>query len=306
MEAIPSNIDKIIGDLPNEDEPILSSNLADLTNMNSIEQALFERTWPGTSLERRRKIISLLVELAEENFELNFDSIFKSCLRDKDAEIRSKAIEGLWENEEPSLINPLIRMLNEDSSETVRASAATALGKFALLAEVNKLRPAYAERIKQALLAIIADKNKPAEIWRRALESAAPFTIPQITDAINEAYQSNDPRFKTSAIFAMGKNCNSSWLPILLQELNNENVENRYEAVGACGEIGDKNAVPELIKLTKDTDIEVRLASIQALGKIGGPKSKQCLMRYLDNPDDTLSEAAEQALRQLDAEEDSF
>ncbi|MBA7574216.1 hypothetical protein ES708_16018 [subsurface metagenome] len=88
--------------------------------------------------------------------------------------MRSKAIEGLWESEETSLINPLINLLEHDSSEKVQAVAATALGKFAMLAEHEKLRSSHSSKIRQALLSVIEDSSKPAEVRRRALEAAAP------------------------------------------------------------------------------------------------------------------------------------
>lgn len=131
---MPSPIEETIADLVNSDKPLLSSKLAKLSNLNPEELGVLERVWATIEPKRRRQIVSRLVELAEDDFELNFDSIFKNCLRDQDAEVRSKAIEGLWENEEPSLINPLINLLGQDSSEKVQAAAATALGKFVMLA----------------------------------------------------------------------------------------------------------------------------------------------------------------------------
>jgi len=245
-----------------------------------------------------------LVELAEDDFELNFDSIFKNCLGDQDAEVRSKAIEGLWENEEPSLINPLINLLEQDSSEKVQAAAATALGKFAMLAEHRKLRSCHVSKVCQALLTTFSDKSKPIEVKRRALEAAAPINLPRVEGAIMKAYQSSNPKLKVSSIYAMGKSCNRSWLPILVKELGNTDTEVRYKVAGACGEIGEEEAAPHLIELVNDPSTEVQLAVIQALGKIGSTEAKNCLEECLDNPSEAIQEAAEQALRQLEVGED--
>jgi len=245
-----------------------------------------------------------LVELAEDNFELDFDEIFKGRLKDEDAEVRSKAIEGLWENEESSLIEPLIELLEKDSSEEVQAVAATALGKFALLAELEKLRPNHKARISKSLLAVINDQGKPVEVRRRALEAASPLTLLQLKKAIAEAYQSDDNKFKISALFAMGKSGNASWLPILIKELSSDDSEIRYEAVGACGELGEEEAASYLCEIVNDPDIDVRLAAIHALGKIGGPEAKGCLEKCLNHPDEAIQKAAKQSLSQLEAEED--
>jgi HEAT repeat protein len=306
MEAVPANIKQSISDLANSEKPLSNSSLADLSNISPEELIFFNQSWSQIDIDRRRKAINRLLELAEENFELNFDSIFKSCLKDTDPEIRTKAIEGLWENEETTLITPFIKMLNEDNSETVQAAAAKALSKYAMLAELKKLGQFSSGRVSQALLAILSDKNKPVEVWRRALEAAAPLSLPEVKKAINEAYQSNDSRVRNSAIYAMGRNCNSEWLPILIKELANPEPDVRYEAAGSCGEICDEEAVPHLIKLSLDRDPDVQQAAILALGKIGGNKAKAFLVKCAKSADEIVSEAAEQALKQIDTEDDAF
>jgi len=301
--AMLPNFEETIADLTDLDKPLPSSSLIDLSNLNSEELRSFEQAWTTIELNRRRQIINRLIDLAENNFELNFDNIFRSCLKDEDAEVRSKAIEGLWEDEAPSLINPLIDLLNEDSSEKVQAAAATALSKFAMLAELKKLRSCHTAKISKALIAVFNNKSKPAEVRRRALEASAPLNQPQVKEAILEAYQSHDSKLRTSAIYAMGKNCNPSWLPILLKELGNVSPEMRYEAAEACGELGEEEAVPHLIELINDSDIEVQLAAIQALGKIGSSEAKKSLEQCLDNPSEAIRQAVEQTLDQLEAEE---
>jgi HEAT repeat protein len=299
-----SPLNETIAELSNPDKPLLNSRLAELSNLSSEELKLFDQVWETIEPKRRRQIMSRLVELAEDNFELDFDSLFKGRLKDEDAEVRSTAIEGLWENEETSLIDHLINLLEQDSAEKVQATAAAALGKFALLAELRKLRPSHKTKVSQALLTVINDKNKPLEVKSRALEAAAPLSLPQIKKAIMEAYQSGNPQLRVSALFAMGKNCSQSWLPILLKELNSADTEIRYEAAGACGELGEKEAVPYLIELVDDPDIEVRLAAIKGLGKIGAPEAKSCLEQCLDNPNKAIQQAAEQALYELEAGEE--
>ena len=90
---MPSPIEETIGDLVNSDKPSRSSKLAKLSNLNPEELGVLERVWTTIEPKRRRQIVSRLVELAEDDFELNFDSIFKNCLGDQDAEVRSKAIK---------------------------------------------------------------------------------------------------------------------------------------------------------------------------------------------------------------------
>jgi HEAT repeat protein len=306
MEVVPTNFKQIIDDMADLEKNLVNTELAGLSNLKTGELDYLSQVWGKIELDRRRKIVNRLVELAEDNFELNFDDIYKSCLNDQDPEIRVKAIEGLWENEETSLISIFIRMLNQDTSETVQAAAAKALSKFALLAELKKLGPSSSSRVSQALLTILADSTKPREVWRRALEAAAPLTLPEVKKAIDEAYNSQDVKIKNSALYAMGKNCDSAWLPILIKEMNSANPDARYEAAGACGEICDEEAVPHLIKLTLDKDPEVQQTAIVSLGKIGGAKAKAHLTKCLNNPDENIAEAAETALKYIEAEDDEL
>jgi HEAT repeat protein len=282
------SIRETIADIADSANPLRSSMLIELSDLNSAELAWLEQAWTAINPKRRRQIVYRLVELAEDNFELDFDSVFKCCLKDRDAAVRCKAIEGLWESEEPSLINYLADMLEHDSSEKVRAAAAAALGKFAMLAEHEKLRSCHKSRIFQTLLAVVDDESQNVEIRRRALEAVSALNFPQVHKAIKDGYQSDNPELRVSAIYAMGRNCDSSW----------------YEAAVACGELGEEEAVPRLIKLTNDPDNNVRLAAIQALGKIGGSEAKGWLQECLNSPIELIRRATEQALYELEVWED--
>jgi HEAT repeat protein len=299
-----SPIDEIISELKNSAKPLSNAKLSELSSINAEELKLLKEVWPTIERKRRQQIVSRLVALAEENFELDLDNVFKNCLDDPDAEVRSRAIEGLWENEEPSLINTLLNLLEHDSSERVQAAAATGLGRFVMLAEHQKLHSSYSSKMYQALLAIVGDKNKPLEVKRRALEAIAPRSSPRVERVISEAYHNGHPKLRASSIYAMGKNCSPAWLPILLKELANADTEIRYEAAGACGEIGEEEAVPYLINLVEDPNLEVQLATIQALGKIGGTEAKNRLEQCLDDDSEVIQQAAEQALRELNEGEE--
>ena len=297
--GIPQPVDEIVNELAEDDRPLLNSRLTGLSNLSPEDLEVFKHAWEAIALERRRQIIHRLVELAEDNIMLNFDTILKHCLEDYDEEVKSQAIEGLWENEEPSLINPLVNLLEQDGSEKVQETAALALGKFAILAEHKKLRSNHTTTIQDALLGAINDKDKPAVVKRRALEAVAPFSLSQVRSAITRAYNSHDFQLRVSAIYAMGRNCDPSWLDILLKELTSNDTEARYEAVIACGELEDETAVPYLISLINDADIDVQMAAIQALGKIGGTKARKCLEQCLDNTSEVIRQTAEQALNEL-------
>ena len=281
-----------------------NAKLAELSHLSREELQVYSDIWAKMETENRRGVISHLIDLAEENVELNFDVIFKACLEDPDARVRRQAIEGLWDNEESNLISALLNILSSDPDEAVRATSASALGRFTLLGEQGKLRVAYITRIQERLLSVIHNAGETETVRRRALESLAPLSIPEVRQAIRDAYESRNMRMKVSSIYAMGKNCDVCWLPILIQELGNHDAEIRYEVAGALGSIGEEEAVPHLINIGNDTDTEVQMAVLQALGNIGGRRAYEYLQHSLNAGSQAVRDVARQALIELKASED--
>jgi len=300
------SLDEYLAELSDQSKPLVSAKLANLSTLSSDELRLFLEAWAKTGVERRRQIASQLVALAEENCKLNFDDTFLVCLRDPDEIVRVKAIEGLWEYENRSLIDPFITMLREDSVESVRAAAAIALGKFAMLAELGKLRPDDMAKVERALLDVIDDQKEQLEVRRRAIEAIASLSLPKVTQIIQQAYQSDDPRMRFSAIYAMGKNSDPAWLPTLVKELCSPDSEMRFEAAGACGELGEEAAIPHLVRLIHDVDSQVQLSAIAALGQIGGSEAEAALRECLNNPNEQIRQAAGEALEELGFGKDPF
>lgn len=280
------------------------TRIAELSHLDHEGLESFRKGFSILPENTRLAIIKKMVELTEDNVELNFNDIFKHCLNDPNSEVRSRAVEGLWENEEISLIGPFLKLLTNDSSDNVRATAATALGRYILSAEQGKLRLSHLEKIKDTLLAITKDFHMTEEVRRRALEAVSPLSIPEVQTEIKAAYRSQNPRLKVSALFAMGRNCDPVWMPILIEELGNSDPEIRFEAATALGEIGDELATIPLIKTGGDPDSEVRIAVIQSLGKIGGTKAKEYLQTLLSSRDAAIRDIARQSLNELKANED--
>ena len=283
-----------------EDTRLTVSMLANLSDVTAEELRLFQQGWTQVGETRRCEIVSWLVELAEDNFDLNFDDIFQSCLADPSGIVRARAIGGLETSEDSRLVIPLVKMLLHDEDETVRLVAVVALGRFAMLSELGKLRPFYATKVSDALLTIVESNKESPEIRRRALEAIAPLNLPQVTKYIEEAYASDHPDSIASAIYAMGRSCNPQWMPILISELGNPDAEIRFEAVRACAELDDEEVVSYLIPLCHDRDAEVQAAAIEALGQIGGKQAKQTLLRLLEDADSLVGPLARRALAELE------
>ena len=298
-----SGIRQIITELADENKPLANKQLVELTDIKNEDLVFFDRVWSGLSPKRQLHLINRLIELGENSAELNFDAIFRHRLSDPAEEIRSKAIEGLWENEDTTLIEPLIKIMQSDPSVTVRRDSAIALGRFAMLAEHKKINPDYMPVLCKTLLDTYNDSDD-IDIKRRAMESVAPLSLPRVEQAILEAYKSDNIKLKASAIYAMGRNCSPDWINYAISELSSPMAELRYEAAGACGELGEDAAVPYLIEVADDDDMDVRIAAIVALGKIGGEEAQEYLELCLKDDSEAIREAAEQALDDIDVMQD--
>ena len=268
------------------------------------ELGLFARAWFGFTVENQRWIISTMAELAEDSAELDFSAVFRMCLKDKDEEVLKKAIEGLWEDEERSIIPGLIQVLHSDKSPQVRAAAAVALGKFPVLVQEGKLLAKDGDSILESLMTILKDPGQPLEVMRRSLEAVAPFNTPAIRKIVTGAYKGDDLMLKCSSIYAMGRTGQASLLPLLIKELQSPEPSIRYESAHACGELGEEDAVPHLVALLEDDDYQVQLAGINALGKIGGPLAKKVLVNCAKEGDAVLEEAARSELENIEFLED--
>jgi len=299
-----SPLERYLAELNDLSKPLLTAKLVDLSDLFPEEAEVFLREWPGIDAERRRQIAGRLADLAEDNLELDFDVVFRACLDDADGEVRAQAAGGLWGSEERSLIEPLIRLLIEDEEHAVRAAAADALGQFALLAELGDLPEGDAHRVEEALIRAFEKGDEQLYVRCRVLEAIGPLSKPHIEEMIRQAYRSDLLELQVSALYAMGRNCNPGWLPVILKELRSHNPQLRFEAVRACAELEAGEAVPHLLELTRDSDPEVQLSAIGALGQIGSSEAKEGLQECLENPEDKIREAAQEALEDIKFWED--
>jgi HEAT repeat protein len=283
------------------DEQLHLSSLYILSKMDQASLEIFRETWPAIPPQRRSSIMQNLVEISEVNFEVDFDPVFLLGLGDEDAEVRAWAINGLWENQNPALIDPLLHLLRTDETALVRAAAATALGQFIYLSEIEKLDSDRTIPIQEALLETIYQPAEDIEVRRRAVESIAYSSEPNVSHIIENAYYDDNEKMQVSAVFAMGRNADKNWCSRVIAELDNANSEIRFEAARACGELEATEAVPKLIILIEDsnTELEVQEMAIWALGRIGGSTAREALEQYLDSKTESLALAAEEALEEL-------
>lgn len=293
IEQVISALKSFDGGVPGRD---LIYGLSERTEAEINE---LRAAWQAMNDADRRLLLQNMVEASEANFDLNFDTFSFEAMLDEDAAIRALAIELLWENESLSLLGKLLKLATDDEDWQVRAEAVKSLGKFILLGELGKLRETEALRAQECVIQILADTSEDVEVRRRALEAIANCSHELVPQAIQDAYESHEHAMQISAIFAMGRSCDSRWNEKILHELLNSDPERRFEAVRAAGELQIEESVPDLIRAWYDSDRETGEVIVWSLGEIGSNEAIRVLERIqseVDESDEDMQEAIEDSL----------
>ena len=297
------SLDTLLPALHDPEHTPAATDLAALSNLDTAGRDRFAAAWRELSIQRRRDVIDILADLAEDNVELNFNDVFLIGLEDADVQVRAQSVKALWEYEGQDLAAALIRLLS-DPEAIVRGEAALGLGRFLLRAELDDI-PAPTGDIEQALRRVANNEADLVDVRGRAIEALGVVGQEWAHDLIDDAYASGDRRLAISAVHAMGRSADPAWLPTVITEMESDDPEMRFEAAVSAGSLAEEDAVEALSALTEDDDAEVQEAAIAALGEIGGPAARQVLHNVADlSSDERVLEAVSDALAAADFVED--
>ena len=301
-----ADVATILAQLGDHRNALAYRDLRQLNDLGRDQQAPFQTAWQTIPGERRRRIAQALVDLAEENVELDFRDAFVAMLHDEYPDVRRLAASGLWEDERMSTLHTLLPMLRTDPDTDVRAAVALTLGRFAYRAGLDEVPASDADALRAALLDAGTNLDLSVDARRRALEGIGYFEGDDVLQAIAQAYASGQRPLKESALVAMGHTLDPRWLPIVEAELSSNEAALRYEAARAAGELAEQATplLPRLLPLVESDDVEVATAVIWALGQIGGDGARRTLQRLARSKNPATQEAAQEALAELDLEDD--
>lgn len=241
--------------------------------------------WADIPAQRRLAFMEDIAEVGVDDFLLDFEAVCGHALTDPDGRIRALAVRGLWEYEQPALAPEFLRLMVDDPDELVRASAASALGKYVFLGEIEELREGVLDQIVDALIEIVNSRDT-IEVRRRAVEALGFSSREEIASILERAYYEPNRLWRMSALFAMGRSANPRWNEHVLEQLESDDDEIRFEAARASGELEIKAAADTLIEMLDDPDREVRFAAIWSLSQIGGEDVAEALEALYDETED--------------------
>lgn len=278
--------------------PTYLHHFSDLTPEDLIQ---LEKIWNDIHPDRRFALMEDLEDLAVADTLMSFDELSKFALNDTDPRVRQTALQILWESNEPRLIPKFIYMLEKDEDLHVRAAAASSLGQFVYLGELEEISKHWLDQVETSLINVFKS-NEDGLVRRRVLESLGFSSRKEVVGFIRQAYNDEDPEWLSSALFAMGRSADPVWVPAILDMLDHPNSDVQLQAVRALGELEYPQGRAPLLELLENgiDDDDVRMAAVWSLSKIGGEKVRETLEQMLEeSEDDDESDLIEEAIDNL-------
>ena len=286
------------------DKPLHPRYIYRLSDVSDDDLAALKRTWSSVPAWRRQAIMEDIEEIGVNDYVLSFEAFARLGLQDSEPRVRELAVRTLWEYELLDLVPTFIDMMESDEDVEVRAAAATALGQYVYLGEIEELPASKLHKIEEKLLQTTTGQN-PILVRRRALESLGFSSRDELPALIEAAYFSDSNEWLASALFAMGRSANRIWNSSVISKLTSDVPDVLVEAVRAAGELEIREAVPRLMNLLAVEDADVRWAAIWSLSQIGGEGVRERLEELYDlTDDDEEADFIDSALENLDFTED--
>ena len=210
-------------------------------------------------------------------------------LRSSDEEERREATLKLSALLTPAAI-PALTVGLSDTSERVRAAAATGLGYIGDPSSIA------------TLVARIAQERKSPFMRKTIAYALGEFHTQEATAALVALLKDKDVEVRSAAAVALAQYNDATAIESLIAALNDKSDFVRAHAARALG-VNGRSAAHAVSRLTRslatDPDNEVRRQSAVALGLIGEPSAIAALERAEQSNDPYLSHAARNAIKMI-------
>ena len=286
MDNIPkTTIQEVITALLDDSQIFPANFLHHLSGLEGEALESLAKVWSQIDPVRRKALFEDMNTLAELDYSLDFTLAAQIGLGDPAADIRLAALELLYESDKKGLVQRIIQLVSTDTDNHVRAKAASVLGRYVYLGEMEEIDPATYDQVQNQLLEAY-EQDGHTLVRRRALEALGFSCHTAVPDMITSAVESGNDDWLVSALFAMGRSGNARWESVILEHLNHSNLEVRREAIRAAGELYLDEAQRTLMKLLDEEDAEIRLETVWALSNIGGQGVRNAFEGLLEDCDD--------------------
>jgi HEAT repeat protein len=301
-----ASFDDVLDALLDRENPFPPTYLHRFSDLPPAEVIEFKKVFPRVEVARRRALLEDLEQLADADPLVLVENLGYLALEDEDAQVRAAGIRLLWDVEDKTLAPILIQIMRQDPDVQVRATAATALGIFVYLGEVEEIPEDVSTEVEESLLEV-ANSKEDALVRRRVIESLGFSGRSEVLDLIKAAYKQKDTEWIESALFAMGRSADQAWQDDILAMFEHTKATVQSEAIQAAGELQLDAAREPLLTILENNedDEDVRTAAIWSLAQIGGEGVRPALEGLIEtSEDDDEVSFIEEALEILDFTEE--
>lgn len=245
-----------------------------------------KKVWSKVTQQRKVSLLQELENLMRIDTLISCDDFGVFALDDEDPVIKSQAINLLWECVDQNLATRFMSLLLEDKDPALSASAASGLGKFVLLGELDEIPQDLSKKIQNTLVEKYVSTSDQ-QLKQSILESLGYISSPQINDFITEAIKRPEKEWVLSALFAISRSANENWSKIILKKLDDLDPDVQLEAIKAAGELEIADAKETIIELLESSspEEEIHLQAIWSLSMIGGNDIQVLFQKMIDSSD---------------------
>jgi HEAT repeat protein len=300
MTETKTRYQKLIAELTEGTRELSRRSLQEFSDITPDALEALLEAWPNIKLSRKQNLLDGLQALSESDTLVCFDDFARALLTDAEAGVRLRAIRLLDECGDAKLVGPFLKILENDEDAETRAEAASSLGKYIELGELEELPEKTQRQVEDALLAK-ANSDDQLIVRRNALEALGYSSRPEVITLIESAFRRSNPDWQASALFAMGRSFDERWEEQVLSHLLDENLLVRLAAVEAAGELALTSARKLLFQvLEEEEDDEITSAAIWSLSQVGGEDVRVYIENLIDlAEDDEQAEFLEEAMDNL-------
>lgn len=296
----------VIANLQNNNQPFNPRFLHFFSDISHDNLQNLKTIWSNIDKSRKFNLLKDLESLMEADNLVSCDDFAVFAIQDPDPLIKSQAIQLLWETSDVKLIPSFIDFLIKDPSPEVNQAAASVLGRFVLLGELDEIPENFAEEVQDLLInEFNASQNHITR--QRILESLGYSSREEVSQFIKSALKNDEKDWQLSALIAISRSADNKWGKAVLEKLKDYDSDIQIEAIKAAGELEIASAKDSIIEILISTESyeEIHLQSIWALSKIGGSDVIELLEKMIEESEDEEEiEVLEMALENLDLIDD--
>jgi len=304
-EFEPVPIKKVIESLMDLTKSIPNEYLHIFSDITRNDLKEIQKVWGDIPVQQKIDLLTGLEMMMEADSFMLCDDIAKFALEDTDPNVRNRAISLLWECSDPEVARRFLYLLHNDTNLIVKISAASALGKFILLGELEEFSQTLYKQILNDLIELYY-RDITKSLKQELIKSLGYSDRSEITSMIQESYESTEASWQLASVIAMGRSADpKKWKSQIINMIMNSDAYYpvRIEAVKAAGELEISSARPILLQMFEEEreDVEMNFHIIWALSKIGGEGVREALVRRMEITEDKDEiEILEKAIDNLD------